>query len=143
MIGQKLGPGSLILGKTGSTIELAPQLKTCNINPDTSEEDDEYGLDWSALAGDVTEAATLSGTLKQTYNKASLTKWAHDNAGKVVPFVFIPVVDTEDGLKASGNVQIKRIGFGGDSKKLNDQDFEFKIVGGEYDLEVYHKPVGG
>lgn len=140
MIGHKLGPGRLTFGATGSLHELSAQLKTCNINPESSAEDDEFGLDWSALAGDTTDAATISGTFKQEYSQTSFIKWAHDNRGKVMPFEFVPVVDTKDGLKVTGKVQIVRVGFGGDVKKTNDQDFEFKIVGGEYELDEYAKP---
>ena len=55
-------------------------------------------------------------------------------------FEFIPVTDTDDGVRVTGEVEIKRIGLGGDVKKTNDQDFEFKIVGGDFELHDYAKP---
>lgn len=138
---QKLGPGSLIIGDTGSTTEFAPRCKSVAIEPETDQEDDEFALDWGTIEGDTTDTANLTGTLWQTYDSTALIKWAHDNHLKVLPFEFIPDAGT-GAWKVTGKVQITRIAIGGDAKTRNTSDFEWKIIGGDYDLVEYTPPTG-
>ncbi|SDH16140.1 hypothetical protein SAMN04515691_2986 [Leifsonia sp. 98AMF] len=127
MTTRTLGPGSLKIGETGSSREWAGDLTKTSLSPDTSSEDPIPLLDGSNLDGEDTTAWTLGGTLVDDFDLDSLQAFALENAGKLLPFVWTP----NDAATAdfSGVIKIRPIGWGGDVKKKNTQDFEFPLIG--------------
>ena len=134
----KLGPGLLTFGEAGDAAEFGVNVTNVTLEPETDQEDDIVTLSWDTVAGDTTDSATIKGEMLQSFDKDSLLLWAHNHHLEVLPFVFKPV--QTQALKATGNVQITRVGFGGDVKKRNTSDFEFKIIG-DYDLTA--EPAAG
>lgn len=122
-----LGPGSLKIGATASAREWAGDLTKTTLSPDTSSEDPIPLLDGSNLDGEDTTAWTLGGTLVDNFELDSLQAFALANAGQTLPFVWTP--NDAGGVDFSGVVKIRPIGWGGDVKKKNTQDFEFPLIG--------------
>jgi len=129
----KLGPGTLSIGETGTEEQFAAQLTACSVDPSTDEEDAIPVLSGEEIAGDETDSAELTGTLLQSYDAQSLLLWAHTHKGEQLPFTFTP--NNDGALQVSGTVKIRRIKIGGDVKTRNTSDFTFPIVG-DYDLEI-------
>lgn len=123
----KLGPGQLTFGETGTKSEWGAQCNKVEITPDFKEGDTIDLLDGSTYAEEDTATWKISGTVLESYDAASLILWAKDNQGKSLPFIFRPRNDAT--LSAKGTVQIRAIGMGGDVKKVNQRDFEFKVIG--------------
>lgn len=126
-ISQSLGPGSLKFGETGAPTEFAASTTKTELKPELSL-DDAVGL----LSGDDfqpegTWGGSISGTFYQEYSATSLIAWCLDNAGKTLPFTFHPRKDSA--LSFSGKCVIAPVAVGGDAKKSNTTDFEFKLVG--------------
>jgi len=125
----KLGPGSLVFGEAASPQEFASQLRSCSFTPDTEEEDPIPVLSGEEIDGDETYTYTIGGTILDGYTMESLSVWAFQNKGKVLPFEFIPNADIEGAMKWTGEAKIRPIAHGGDVKSRNENDFEFKVVG--------------
>jgi hypothetical protein len=131
----RLGPGSLKFGTTGTAQEFAAQCTNVKLSPSLNEEDPIDVLNGEALDGDDTITYTLGGTLLQSYEKAGLLHWAFTNALAVLDFDFVPNnVESDYGWK--GKAKIVPLEVGGDVKKRNTSDFEFKVIGDPvtYDL---------
>lgn len=128
----KLGPGTLSIGATGTEEQFAAQLTACSVEPSVDTEDDITVLSGDVLAGDETETAELTGTILQSYDLDSLLLWAQEKRGQTLPFTFIP--NNDGALQVTGEVKIRRIRIGGDVKTRNTSDFTFPIVG-DYLLE--------
>ena len=128
----KLGPGSLKLGATGSEIEFAIALRSCEVEPDVDEGELVPVLSGDEIDEGDEETYNLTGSLVESYDLDSLQVWAHVNAGTVVPFLFRPDNDKAVGIK--GEVKVRRIGWGGDVKERNEKDFEFPGRNGMYQL---------
>ncbi|WP_314148237.1 hypothetical protein [uncultured Leifsonia sp.] len=122
-----LGPGSLKIGETGSAREWAGDLTKTALAPDTSSEDPIPLLDGNNLDGEDTTTWTLSGTLVDNFDYDSLQRFALENAGKLLPFVWTP--NNTGGTDFSGIIKMRPIGWGGDVKKKNTNDFEFPLTG--------------
>ncbi|GAA1790908.1 hypothetical protein [Leucobacter iarius] len=122
-----LGPGSLTVGAVGSPRQLAADLTKISLTPSTDSEDDIPLLDGSNESGADSTTWALSGTSLDQYTKDSLAQWAAENAGKELPFVFVPNADT--GAEYGGVVKVRPIGLGGDVKKKNSNDFEWPLIG--------------
>ena len=127
----KLGPGTLTIGETGTETQFASQLRSCAIEPSTDTEDPIDVLSGEQVDGDDTDTAELTGTILQSYDAQSLLLWAHEHKGETLPFTFIP--NNDGALQVTGSVKIRRIRIGGDVKTRNTSDFTFPIVG-DYDL---------
>lgn len=125
----KLGPGRLTIGETGTVQEFGSQLRKCQIEPDVDTEDPIPVLSGEELAGDDTIKANLTGTILDSYDMASLAVWAKKNTGKELPFEFVPNQDVEGAYKVTGKVKIRPIAIGGDAKARAENDFEFPVVG--------------
>ena len=124
----RLGPGSLKFGLTGTAQEFAAQCISVKLSPSLDEEDPIDVLSGESLDGDDTLSYTIGGTLLQSYEKTGLLHWAHENKLAVLDFEFIPnSVESEYGWK--GKAKIVPLEVGGDVKKRNNSDFEFKCVG--------------
>lgn len=118
-----LGPGSLTIGEPGSPESFGADVTNVTLTPDTSTDDAINFLDGSSEAGAQITTWTLGGTIKENFNMDSLQVWCLTNAGQTKPFTFIP--SNEGNLQLSGSVTIAPVGFGGDVKTKNDQEFSF------------------
>lgn len=118
-----LGPGSLTIGEPESPESFGADVANVTLTPDTSTDDAINFLDGSSEAGAQITTWTLGGTIKENFNMDSLQVWCLKNAGQTKPFTFIP--SNEGNLQLSGNVTIAPVGFGGDVKTKNDQEFSF------------------
>lgn len=123
----KLGPGSLILGETGTTMEISCQITACTAEFDVDAEDDVPTLCGGTLAGDETETGTLTGTIIQDLSDEGIIEYTWTNSGTVVPVVFIP--NTTVGKQITGSVKLRRLNVGGDVKTSPTSDFEWPFVG--------------
>jgi len=129
----KLGPGTLTIGPTGTPQQFAAQCTAVAVEPSTDTSDPIATLSGDEIDGEDTDTAELTGTLLQSYDADSLLVWAHENRGLTHPFTFRPNNSTD--LEVTGNVKIRRIKIGGDVKTRNTSDFTFPIVG-DYDLDI-------
>lgn len=118
-----LGPGSLTIGEPESPESFGADVTNVTLTPDTSTDDATNFLDGSSEAGAQITTWTLGGTIKENFNMDSLQVWCLKNAGQTKPFTFIP--SNEGNLQLSGSVTIAPVGFGGDVKTKNDQEFSF------------------
>lgn len=123
----KLGPGSLVLGASGSLTEFEAQCSKISLEPSVDEGDPIPVLSGEELAGDDEESYVLKGEIIQEFSATSLLKWCHEHRGTSQPFVFIP--NTDGDLSWTGTVKIRATSVGGDIKKVNTSEFEFKGVG--------------
>lgn len=118
-----LGPGSLTIGEEESTQNFAADCINVTLTPDTSTDDEINFLDGSSESGAQTTTWTLEGTVKENYSMDSLQVWCLTNKGRQLPFKFVP--SNEGDLELTGQCTIAPIGFGGDVKSKNDQEFSF------------------
>lgn len=126
-VSYKLGPGSLVLGETGTPTEISAQITACTAEFETDSEDDVPTLSGGILPGDETETGQLTGTIIQDLSDDGIVEWTWTNAGQVVPFVFIP--NTVVGKQITGSLKIRRLNVGGDVKTSPTSDFEWPFAG--------------
>lgn len=136
---QKLGPGILRFGETGTEQEFGSQVTKAELKPEYDTEDAVPVLSGEEVGGDETESYALAGEFLQEFSMASLIAWCKANSGTVLPFVFVP--NTNAGFQVTGSVRIRAVAIGGDVKKSNTTEFEFPGIG-EWDLTEYTAPVG-
>lgn len=117
------GPGQLTFGDTTSPQKFDADVTSCKITPKADTDDADEFLDGHSESGAQTVANTLEGTVKDNFGKDSVQVWSWKNAGKTVPFLFVPNNEGEIGVK--GNILVAPLAIGGDVKKKNDQDFSF------------------
>lgn len=129
----KLGPGTLSIGETGTAEQFAAQLTACSVEPSTDTEDAIPTLSGEEIAGDDTDTAELSGTLLQSYDAQSLLLWAQTHRNQELPFTFIP--NNDAALQVTGVVKVRRLRIGGDVKTRNTSDFTWPIIG-DYTVEL-------
>lgn len=127
----RLGPGSLKFGATGSEEEFAMGCREVLIEPETEEGDELYVLSGDSVSEGDEDSYVLSGSILQSYDASSFIVWAHENHGTEVAFLFTPDNDKE--LAVKGTVRVRRVPIGGEVKNRNTSDFEFPGVG-DYDL---------
>lgn len=123
----KLGPGSLVLGETGTPLEISCQITACTVEFETDSEDDVPTLAGGTLAGDETETATLTGTIIQDLSDAGVIDYTWAHSGEVVPVVFVP--NTESARSITGDVKLRSLNVGGDVRTSPTSDFEWPFVG--------------
>lgn len=123
---QKLGPGHLKFGSTGSEQEFGSMTTATSIEPDIKEEDPVPMLDGSNYVEQGEILGTLKGTFYQDYTMEGLTAWTWTNGGKNMPFEFRPRNDSDMIIK--GSCMIKPVKVGGDPNKANTADFEFTLT---------------
>jgi hypothetical protein len=122
----KMGPGTLTIGVSGTLIEISCQITEAVLSPDKDKEDDLTTLCGDTLAGEITYTWNLKGTLVQDWSATGINKYAHDNAGTQQPFTFTP---DAAGPTLSGTLTVDPIDFGGKVKERPTADFEFSVVG--------------
>lgn len=118
-----LGPGSLLIGDPASAQKFDADATNAVLTPKADTDDKSDFLDGTSEAGAQTVSWTLDGSIKENFSADSLQSWCFDNAGKTMPFTFVPNLDGAIGF--SGDVLIAPLAVGGDVKKKNDQDFSF------------------
>lgn len=125
----KLGPGTLELGETGTAVDYACQITGATLAPDASKDDDVPTLCGDVLPGATTYAWTLAGTAVQDLaDPAGLVKFTWDNKGELIPFSYTP--STEADASFAGTVVMNPLGVGGDTAGENmTSDFEWSLVG--------------
>jgi len=122
-----LGPGSLVFGTAGSSLDISCQVTACKVTFDSDKEDDLPTLCGTTITGEKTYTSKLEFSAAQDIEKAGMTDWSWTNAGREVPVVFIP----REGETATitGTVVVDPVEFGGDVKKRNISDAEWDFVG--------------
>lgn len=122
-----LGPGSFKLGETASPREIAQQCTKFSLEPDTSFEDDIPVLSGDTIAGDADTTWAVKGTAQQDYGLDSFELWCYAHRLQDIPFLFTP--SNTHAVSWSGTCTVVPITHGGDVKKKNTSDFEFRVIG--------------
>ena len=122
---QKLGPGTLTIGETGSGQEMAKQSTSVAIEPSYSDGDRQI-----VLSGDVDQEAaewegTLTATFFQDYAADGLLAWTWEHDGETLPFTFTP--NSAAGFEVSGEVVIRPATIGGDVDTENTSEVEWSL----------------
>lgn len=123
----KLGPGHLKFGSAGTEKEFAAQCSKVELVPSVDSDDNIPVLSGEEIVGDESISWTIGGTLYQSYDSTSLVRWCFDNRLTTVPFTFMPSDESED--EWTGECRIVPLTLGGDVRKRNTSDFEFKLIG--------------
>lgn len=122
---QKLGPGTLFIGETGSGQEFGAQVTTVAVEPSYSDGDRQV-----VLSGDVDQEeaeweGTLEGEFFQDYGMESLLRWTWEHDGETLPFKFVP--HSASGLEVSGTVKVRPVTIGGEVDTENTSEFEWTL----------------
>ena len=132
----KLGPGTLIIGETTTTLDLSCQLSAAKVEWDKDKEDNTEVLCGDSIAGGVTYTAKLTGTVLLDLSPQGMVDFTWTNKGVEFPFTFIP--NTAEAQQVSGVLTVDPLDVGGDEVKKNmSVDFEWDCVG-----EPVFEPVG-
>lgn len=124
----KLGPGTLIIGETATTLDMSCQLSAAKVEWDKDKEDDTEVLCGESIAGGTTYTAKLTGTVLLDLSPTGMVDYTWTNKGMQVPFVFVP--NTAAGQQVTGDLTIDPLDVGGDEVKKNmSVDFEWDCVG--------------
>lgn len=126
----KLGPGVLEIGD-GVEIDISCQLSACRVNP-TENVTTEAAI--PVLCGEelpedetVSYAFRLAGTLVQDISAGGVVDYSWANKGLEKSFRFVP--SNTEGREVTGTVRIAPISLGGDVKKVNTSDFDWRCIG--------------
>ena len=122
-----LGPGTLTIGESTAAKDWMADVTKVTLTPKTDTDDTQTFLDGHEEAGEQTITWTLEGTIKEDYSTDGLQRWCLSNAGKSLPFTFVP--SKLGSSQFAGNVQVAPVAIGGDVKKRNDIDFSFVATG--------------
>ena len=122
---QKLGPGTLTIGETGSGQEMAKQATAVAIEPSYSDGDRQVVLSGDTDQEDSAWEGTLTATFFQDYAADGLLAWTWENDGKVLPFTFVP--STTAGFEVSGEVKVRPATIGGDVDTENTSEVEWSL----------------
>ncbi|MGQ4576148.1 hypothetical protein ACUH93_07050 [Dermabacteraceae bacterium P7006] len=125
---QKLGPGSLKIGETGSPKEFASKCTKVVVKPSWKDGDNTNYLDGTTATAEGEADHTLEIEFDQEYTNDGLVKWTWDNRGQVQPFTYVPNSDTGE-IKVTGKVRIMPVDIGGEVMKPNKASATWKIVG--------------
>lgn len=123
---QKLGPGVLKLGETGTEIDISCQVTSVKITWSSDSEDDIPVLCGGFMPGDETYNATLEATLVQDLSEDGVIDFTWKHRGEVMKLEFTP---TTGNAKVTGSVKINPMELGGDVRKTNTSDVEFPFMG--------------
>ncbi len=121
------GPGSFKLGKSGSQREIAQQMTKLTLEPKSDFEDDVPVLSGETVPGDASTDWTVKGTANQDFDKASFELFCYVNRLTDMPFLFTP--KNTSAVSWSGVCTVVPLTVGGDVKKKNTSDFEFRVIG--------------
>lgn len=123
-----IGPGSLVIGETGSPLEFSCQVTEATVEWDVDAEDDVALLCGDVEGGDEVFTASLSATLYQDLGaESSIVSYTWEHKGDVVPVTFVP--STAAGQQVTGNVRLRPINVGGEARTKATSDVEWPFVG--------------
>lgn len=123
-----LGPGVLIFGTIGTDdLDLSCQVTAIKITFDSDKEDDLPTLCGGVITGEKIYTSKLEVSAAQDTEANGLIDWTWKNAGKEVPFKFVPT--NSETAAVNGKCVVDPVDFGGEVKKRNISEFEFDIVG--------------
>jgi hypothetical protein len=126
----KLGPGTLTLGDTATSMDVSCQLVNGVVAWDNDTGDDITVLCGDKVPGSRTYTSTFSGTfLEDIADETGLVAYTWTNKGTQVPFEYVPTTDV--GAKCTGTLIIDPLDFGStdDYGSPMQSDFEWDIVG--------------
>lgn len=124
----KLGPGTLIIGATGSAIDVSCLVNNATVVTDRSQDDPTFHLCGTSTQAPVKYAHTLEGNLDIDPSEATgLFALSWDQMGSEQPYTFTP--NTAEGTAAAGTLILDPLNFGADEygKTLNS-DFAFVLT---------------
>ena len=122
-----LGPGKLSFGEKTAITQVEAQVTKCVIKPSVKSSDPIPVLSGERVEGDRVEAATLQFTILQDFaESASFVEWTWANAGKTLPFEFIPTSGKNKAIR--GFCVIERSSIGGDVAAKATADLEFQCT---------------
>ena len=122
-----LGPGTLTFGSVGSILDMSCQITEIKFTPEGDSEDSELVLCGDSIAGARTYTWTMKGSTYQDLQTDGVIDWTWKNAGKEVPFKFVP--DATGTAAVTGRVTVDPIEFGGTVGQKNKSEFEWGLVG--------------
>lgn len=122
-----LGPGSLIIGQTGSPLEISCQMTSGTVQWSTDAEDDVPLLCGDVAPGDESFTAVFSGNLFQDLSEGGIVEFSWDHKGEVLPVEFVP--STAAGRRVIGSIKMRPIDVGGEAKTKPRSDVEWPFVG--------------
>jgi hypothetical protein len=125
-----LGPGTLLIGATGTEIDVSCLVNGCRVTPTKNEGDATQKLCGTKVPGAITYTAKLSGNMDIDTDEgaAGIFALSWSAPGSQQAFEFVP--NTADGTSAAGTLILDPLDFGADKYgDLLASDFEFTIVG--------------
>lgn len=122
-----VGPGTLVLGETGTELEISCQIKSALVEWDVDTEDDTDLLCGDVLPGDEKFTAQISGNMLQDLSDDGIVEWSWTNKGTSQPLKFIP--NTAEAKQITGTIKVRPLSVGGDAKTRAESDFEWPFVG--------------
>lgn len=123
----RMGPGTLVLGDAGDSMEIDCQITSGTVSWDVDSEDDVPLLCGEDDPGDETFTSQLAGNLFQDISTDGIVTWSWDHKGEAVPFEFVP--STAEGRRVVGIVKVRPLDLGGEAKTKPRSDFEWPCVG--------------
>lgn len=125
----KLGPGTLTIGATGTTIDMSCLIESATLAWSVDTEDDLNVLCGDTVPGARTYTASLSGTaLQDLTENEGLVAFTWANKGSAQPFTFTPNDDA--GATVTGTLVVDPLDVGGDTYgSVMTADFEWACVG--------------
>ena len=124
----KLGPGTLTIGETTTTLDLSCQLSAAHVEWDKDKEDDTPVLCGEDVPGGVAYTAKLTGTVLLDLSPTGMVDFTWTHKGEQFPFTFVP--NTAEGVEVTGVLTVDPLDVGGDEVKKNmSVDFEWDCVG--------------
>lgn len=124
-----LGPGSLMIGATGTEVDVSCLVNNAVIAADKDQADSTTKLCGTVKPGATTYTYTLSGNVDTDIaDAAGLFAMSQAEAGTEQSFTFIP--STDAGTEATGKLTIDPLDFGADEMGADmTSDFEWTISG--------------
>lgn len=123
----RVGPGTLKLGATGTSVDYSQQVMECTVAWDKDKDDDVPVLSGATLAGDASYTASLKGKVAQDLIAGGLVDTTWTKKGTTVPFEYTPA--TAEKATVKGDLVIDPLDIGGEVKKRGEAEFEWSIVG--------------
>lgn len=126
---QRLGPGSLMLGQTGSLRSASSLINGCVLEPSSETSDSTTKLSGWVRGGTTRTTWALSGNIDtDAANASGIWALAFEQAGETIDFVFVPEDESE--VEVSGELTITPLSLGADEFGADlTSDFEWTIIG--------------
>lgn len=126
----KLGPGTLMIGATGTEIDLSCQMTGAVVSWAVDTGDDTTVLCGDTVPGDRTYTSTIAGTMYQDLADAEgIVAFSWTNKGSEQPFTYMPNNAAE--ATVTGNLVVDPLDVGSteDYGTKMTSNFEWSIVG--------------